>query len=231
MILGANVESVKYLDSTCLPLLLENLLASFLAFLGGPLPAIAYRGILQAFQWFFPILPDPSWVFKGLVATIVPVIALVVVQSFQFERVNPNKPRRRAKEGTFPAGWIVTAIVSVLIIWFSLGLFPIHPTMVAGGSMRPFMDVGDVAIVEKATADVIREGDIIQFREEKVTVMHRVVDIIKESGDLRFFVTKGDANNAPDLAPVVPEQVIGKVTHKIPKIGWVAIVVKGLFTG
>ena len=230
MILGGNVESVKYLDSTCLPLLSENLLAAFLAFLGGPIPAIAYRGILQAFRWFFPILPNPSWVFKGLVATIVPIIGLVVVQSFHFERVNPNRPRTRAREGSLPAGWIVTAVFGVVIIWFSLGLFPVHPTMVAGGSMRPFMDVGDVAIVEKAPADVVREGDVIQFRRENVTVMHRVVDI-QERGDLRLFITKGDANNAPDSAPVVPEQVIGRVIFRIPKIGWAAIVVKGFFVG
>lgn len=82
----------------------------------------------------------------------------------------------------------------------------------------------------EALADVINEGDIIQFRKERVTVMHRVVEI-QETEDLRFFITKGDANNAPDLAPVVPEQVVGKVVFKIPKLGWVAIVIKGFFTG
>lgn len=158
-----------------------------------------------------------------------PIIGLVVLQSFHFERVNPNKARTRAREGS-PVGWIATAIVGVLIIWFSLGLFSVHPTMVASSSMRPFMDVGDVAIVEKAPADLVKQGDIIQFRGKDVTVMHRVVDIQKR-GDSMFFTTKGDANNAPDLAPVVPEQVIGRVIYKIPKIGWAAIVVKGLFIG
>jgi len=42
-------------------------------------------------------------------------------------------------------------------------------------------------------------------------------------------MTEGHANKAPQLAPVVPEQVVGKVISKIPKIGWAAIVVKGLF--
>lgn len=227
MMLGGNIESVRYLDSTCLPLLAENLLASFLAFLGGPIPAIAYRGILQAFQWFFPILPNPSWLFKGLVATIVPIIGVVVLQSLHFERVNPNRPRTRAKEES-PAGWIATAIVGVLVIWFSLGLFAIHPTMVASGSMRPFIDVGDVVIVEKAPADAIREGDVIQFRGEKVSIMHRVVEV-HETEESTFFITKGDANDAPDQVPVLPEQVIGKIIFRIPKIGWAAIVVKGFF--
>lgn len=225
--LGGNLESVKYLDSTCIPLLAENLLASFLAFLGGPIPAIAYRGILQFFEWFCPILPDLDWVLKGLIGTVVPIVGLVVVQGLHFEKVNPNKPKRRAKEGSL-TGWIVTTIVAVLIIWFSLGLFAFHPTTVLSGSMRPLMDVGDVAIVAKVPADIVKEGDIIQFRKEKVNVMHRVIEI-QETEDGKFFITKGDANKDPDTDPVVPEQVIGRVIFKIPKIGWAAIVVKGFF--
>jgi len=96
--------------------------------------------------------------------------------------------------------------------------------------MRPAFDAGDVAIVAKVPADAIREGDIIQFRKEKITVMHRVIEI-QETEDTKFFITKGDANNAPDLAPVVPEQVVGKVVFTIPKVGWVGIIIKGFFTG
>ena len=82
----------------------------------------------------------------------------------------------------------------------------------------------------EALADVINEGDIIQFRKEKVTVMHRVVDI-QETEDLRFFITKGDANDEPDKDPVIPENVVGKLVLTIPKIGWASIVVKSFFTG
>ncbi|GAH02350.1 unnamed protein product, partial [marine sediment metagenome] len=75
--LGANIESVTFLNSSFLPLVAENLLATFLAFLAGPLASIAYRGILSGFEWFCPILPNPSWVLKGLLGTIVPIVSLV----------------------------------------------------------------------------------------------------------------------------------------------------------
>jgi len=226
--LGGNLESVRYLNSTCLPLLAENLLASFLAFLGGPLASIAYRGTLNAFEWFSPILPDPTWVLKGLLGTVVPIVGLVVVQRFYSSRTQPSHATR-AKQGSL-TGWIITAIVAVVIIWFSLGLFAFHPTMVASGSMRPIMDVGDVAIVGKVPADIVKEGDIIQFRKGKVNIMHRVVEI-QEREDAKFFTTKGDANEDPDTDPVIPEQVIGRVMFNIPRIGWAAIVVKGFFIG
>ena len=97
--------------------------------------------------------------------------------------------------------------------------------------MRPAMDVGDVVIVAQAPTDVIKPGDIIQFRKpEQVTMMHRVVEI-EETEGAKFFITKGDANDEPDLDPVIPENVVGKVVFTIRNIGWVAIVVKGFFTG
>jgi len=227
--LGANIESVTFLNSSFLPLLAENLLATFLAFLAGPLAAIAYRGILNGFWWFCPILPNPAWVLKGLMGTVVPIIGLVAVQRFYSSRTQPSHARR-AKGGSL-TGWIVTTIIAVLIIWFAVGLFPVHPTTVVGGSMRPVMDVGDVVIVAQAPADVIKPGDIIQFRKpEQVTVMHRVVEI-EETEAGKFFITKGDANDKPDTDPVIPENIVGKVVFTIRKIGWVAIAVKGLFTG
>lgn len=227
--LRLELTSITYVNSTVLPILAENMLASFLALLGGPLAAIAYRGILQAFWWFCPILPDLSWAFKGLIGVVVPVVGLVVTNSFYSFRPR-HRQARRAKEGSL-AGWIVITVVAVAIIWFSVGLFPIHPALVSSGSMRPTMDVGDVVIIAKVSANVVEPGDIIQFRRpEKVTVMHRVVDIQQTEGG-EVFITKGDANSEPDTDPVIPENVVGKAVFNIPKIGWVAIAVKEFFMG
>jgi len=227
--LKANIESVTFLNATCLPLLAENLLASFLALLAGPLPAIAYRGMLQAFEWFSPVLPDPTWVLKGLIGTVAPIIGLVLVQGFYSSQTQRSQAKR-AKEGS-PVSWIITTVVAVLIIWFSVGLFPLHPALVASGSMRPTMDAGDIVIIAKMPADAVKPGDIIQFRRsEGVNVMHRVVEI-QETEGAKSFITKGDAVDEPDTDPVIAENVVGKAVFNIPKIGWVAVVIKGLFTG
>jgi len=224
------LESITFLNSTVLPSLAENLLASLLALLAGPLAAIAYRGMLQGFWWFCPILPDLSWAFKGLIGTVVPIIGMVAVNSFYSAHASRGKPRRRAKEGG-PVGWLITTIVAVVIIWFAVGLFPFHPALVASGSMQPAMDVGDVVIIAKVPADVIEEGDIIQFRRpEKVTVMHRVVEIQEVEG-AKSFITKGDANSEPDKDPVIPANVVGKAVFTIRKVGWASIAVKQFFTG
>jgi signal peptidase len=227
--LTLDLSSISFMNSTVLPALAENLLASFLALMGGPLAAIVYRGILQAFWWFCPILPNLSWAFMGLIGTVVPIVGLVLANGLRLSRRRPGQARRE-KEGSL-AGWIVTTVVAVAIIWFAVGLFPVHPTTVISGSMRPTMDVGDVVIIAKVSADTIKAGDIIQFREaEGVTTVHRVVEIQENEGQT-VFITQGDANSEPDVNPVLPGNVVGKAIFDIPKIGWAAIAVKEFFMG
>jgi len=224
--LRLNLESITFLNATFLPSLAENLLATLLALLAGPVAAIGYRGMLQGFWWFCPILPDLPWAFKALIGTAVPIVGMVVANRFYSAKAARGKPRRRAKEASFPVGWITTSVISVVIIWFAVGLFPFHPTTVISGSMRPTMDVGDVVIIAKVPADQVKLGDIIQFRRpEKVTMMHRVVEI-QETEGAKFFITKGDANDEPDTDPVIPENVVGKLVFTIRKIGWASIAVK-----
>jgi signal peptidase len=227
--LRPELASITYVNSTVLPTLAESMLASFLALLGGPLAAIAYRGILQAFWWFCPILPNLPWAFKGLIGVVVPIVGLVVANTLRTSR--PRHRQARRERGGSLAGWVVTTIIAVVIIWFAVGLFPVQPTTIISGSMRPNLDVGDVVIIAKVSADTIEPGDIIQFREaEGVTTVHRVVEVREIEGK-RVFITQGDGNRAPDPDPVLTDNVVGKVILNIPKIGWAAIAVKEFFTG
>ena len=226
--ISLSVESAAFLNSEFFPLLSENLLASILALLAGPLAAIAYRGVLLLFWWFIPILPDLPWAIFGLIGTAAPILSLLVVRSFYQSQTERIRARRGGERPL--AGWIILSVVSVALIWFSVGLFPIHPTLIGSGSMEPVMYAGDVSIVSEVEPDGIREGDIIQFRTaEEYTILHRVIDIVEAEGAI-FYITKGDANDKVDMEPVLADNVVGKVIFTIPKIGWIAIWVKGFFT-
>lgn len=222
-------ESITFFNSTLFPSLSENLLASMLALWAGPLASMSYRGVLQAFWWFVPILPQLPWAILALIGTAVPIAGFVMINKFYTSKIQRRIPRRQQKDSL--AAWIVVAIIAVVIIWFSVGLFPLYPTLVASGSMEPTMSTGDILIVSKVQPDTIEPGDVIQFKTlGEYTVIHRVVEIV-ETGGSKFFITKGDANSKPDTELVIPENVVGKVFITIPKIGWVAIWVKGLFMG
>lgn len=216
-------EAVKFAGGTFLPALSESLLASYLAFLGGPLPAIIYRGTLLAFHWFSPVLPNLNWILQALVGTFIPVFGMVLV--YQIYRGEAER-RKRRQESESPTGWIVTSAVSVLIIWFAVGVFSIFPTVIITGSMSPAIQPGDVAIVKRITPEEVRVGDVIQFREEHIRIAHRVV-AIEEEDNRPVFRTKGDANENVDTDPVLPEQVVGKIVYVVPKAGWITIALRG----
>jgi len=223
--LGEPLETVTFLGGDVIPLLAQNLLASFLVLLGGAIPAIAYRGILEAFEWFCPVLPDLSWGLKALLGTMVPALGFLAVHSLSSGQLRIARREKRTTGGGSLVGGTLTAIVVLALLWFSLGLLPLFPSTVAGGSMSPALRLGDVAIASKVTPDVIGERDIIVFQQGETRVIHRVVDI-QGSGDSKQFITKGDANSVPDAAPVSPEQVKGKVIFALPKVGWVTLILR-----
>jgi signal peptidase len=220
-------EPLPFLGGTALPLLSENLLASFLSLIGGPIPAIAYRGILEAFEWWSPILPNLPWIARAFVGTIAPIISLLVVQAFYGES-KQTETAVEARKSSSLAGWVIVALISVLIIFFCFGALGFNLSIVGSGSMKPAMDVGDIVIVREIAADDIHEDDVILYKKESSMTIHRIIEIQHDNPSISF-VTKGDANSAPDPVPVHPEQIVGEVVFRIPKLGWIGIGIKNLF--
>jgi signal peptidase len=223
---GGTLEAwTSFLGSTCLPLSLEHLLASILAMWGGPLPAIAYRGVLQAFEWFSPVLPDLNWAMKALVGTAVPVVALGIIQEyFSFQLAPCCRRKKRGEQGIVSAA--AFSVAAVIAIWFSLGVFPVKPAVIYSGSMRPSIEVGDIVIVAQKNPSLLDVGDVISYRvkDSPIPIVHRVITI-EGDGSSKAFITKGDDNKEADQ-PVKPEQVMGKVVLKIPRVGWASIAIR-----
>lgn len=224
------IQSVNLVISSWMPLLAENLLASLLAMLAGARASLAYRGLLAAFWWFCPILPNLNWSLKGLIGAAVPILGLMAVSSYYSAQANRGKSRRSAEKAAFPAGWIVTALISVVIVWFAVGVFPFRPSVIPTGSMIPVINPGDVVIVAKTSGSQVKLGDIIEYRnpKENINIVHRVIEV-QGDGDQKIFIAKGDNNNSPDIDPVPQQNVIGKVVLNVPKIGWISLIIKSLF--
>lgn len=218
------LEILKFVGGTYFPALSENMLASYLSILGGPLPALVYHGTLIAFEWFVPILPNLNWAIQSIIGILLPISCLLLVHQLYSAEARQSKTERLDNKEL--AGWIFTSVISVLILWFSLGLFSIFPNAILTGSMSPLIMPGDVVLVNKAAVDTIKEGDIIQFREDEFRINHRVIKVAKDETGREFFVTKGDANQSPDVDPVYPEQVVGRVIYVVPKLGWLTIMVR-----
>lgn len=226
---GDPAAIVKFIGETMIPLLAAGLLASYLAYIGGALPAIAYMGAIQTFQWFSPVLPNLDWTLAALIGTLAPAIGFLLIQN-NIQNVY-GRTKRKIKKVRDPAiSWAPIAIIALLLVFFSFGYLGVQPTIIYSGSMRNELDVGDIVIVSKIPTDEIQKGDIIQYKtqEMRLPVVHRVEDIYREQGNL-YFITKGDANSGTDIDPVLSNTVNGKVIFNLPKIGWIPIVFKEMF--
>lgn len=214
---------IQYIGEYILPELSKNIMAAYLVYLGGPALSILYLGIIQCFQWFCPILPDLTWITKALIGTVCPVFSLMFIQYIYSEGLEGARSRYKEKES--PLGWIITSVVSISIVWFAVGVFPIRPAVIATGSMKPVINPGDMVLVKRVELNDLKIGDIIEYKKDDIRIFHRIIDTKMDANQL-IYVTKGDNNSIPDSEPVKVEDIKGKVVYVIPKAGWLTLTLR-----
>jgi signal peptidase len=218
--------ATEFIGASFFPGLAQNLLTTYLAYLGGPVPAMIYRGGILAFENLSPILPGGDWLMAALFGTVAPLLALVVVQQIYKEAAKEIRITRQREDYL---SWIATCLASVLIMWFCMGVFSYSPRVVLSGSMMPSIKIGDVVIVHKTSGTSAEIGDIVMFPLGSMKVTHRIVAVEEKEGE-RFFTTKGDANSDPDSDLLPEKNVQGEVVMVIPKIGCVSLLMRGAYS-
>ncbi len=106
------------------------------------------------------------------------------------------------------------------------------PYTILTSSMEPGFPPGTLVIVKPIDPVDIKIGTVITYQldsGESAVVTHRVIEIQGPNlpGADPSFITKGDANSAPDAKPVMTVQVRGAVWYSVPLIGWVNNIVNG----
>lgn len=82
-------------------------------------------------------------------------------------------------------------------------VFTVAPT----GSMKPTLDENSVVSVEAVTFTALRRGDIVVYRNKAgVPVIHRL-----NTATAGGWVVLGDNNADPDIEPVTPANLLGRV--------------------
>ncbi|AVQ99936.1 signal peptidase I [Oceanobacillus iheyensis] len=122
---------------------------------------------------------------------------------------------------------IAVLLCALLVVGLSkasgneVNVFGYQIKSVLSGSMEPGIQTGSVIAV-KTGGDMQRfsEGDVITYRaEDNILITHRIIEV-ENNG--QQYITQGDANNGPDVSPVLSENVVGKYAgFTIPYVGYV----------
>lgn len=100
--------------------------------------------------------------------------------------------------------------------------FGIKPFIVLSGSMDPTIAGGDLVVTRVTDVADLEVGDIISYKEGTAVITHRIVELTEVDGEPAF-ITQGDANNTPDVNPVVVSQVEGMYVFRIAGMGRCAL--------
>ncbi|MDO8668422.1 MAG: signal peptidase I [bacterium] len=127
--------------------------------------------------------------------------------------------------------YLFIACVAIIALFLIISIFPITGNfkvmVVQSGSMEPAIHTGSVVIVKPLSASSgqaadYKIGDIITFgpnTKTKAPTTHRINEV-KNSNGVFTYITKGDANNAPDTKEIRKNEIIGKVLFSVPYVGY-----------
>lgn len=212
--------ALKDICQNLIPLIVKNVLYSYISMKSDWKPASIYELFTKLYLWLSPILPNAPWIMVAIIETTIPTILFFYIRYANSK--NSEIKSRQEIENVNPKNSIPLVVLVILVIWFTIGVFPIKPIAIASGSMEKELYVGDVVIVKKCNANDIVNGDIIQYQMKGYTVIHRVIEKKQKNGEY-YFTTKGDNNPSEDKESVKEDQVLGKVIFKVKYLGYPSI--------
>jgi len=122
------------------------------------------------------------------------------------------------------AYYILVGLLALIAIVLIISVFPITGNFkiltVLSGSMEPKIHIGSIVFVKPSSDYKI--GDVITFGPNTKTqtpVTHRISDMRVVDGNI-IYVTKGDANDSPDIREIQKKDIIGKVLFSVPFAGY-----------
>ncbi len=211
---------IKYILQDTVPNIAKNAVFSYTSIHSDCIPAITYQFVTKLYFWISPIIPNSPWIMITVIDATIPGILFMYIR-YTKNRIDHLRSREAIRNSD-PRNIIILIILIVLAVWFAVGIFPIKPLAIASGSMEKAISVGDVAIIKKCKANDVNVGDIIEYKMEGYTVVHRIVEKKQKNGEF-IFVTKGDNNARPDAKEVKEDQLIGKVIFNVKYLGYPAI--------
>jgi len=202
-----------------------NLLYNYIAKRYGVKGIILFRLLTALYGYFIPIIPDIYIFFQSFIRMVFPYIIYLVLEH-TYSKENYSSLYTDKKKNIISVTIVLitmTLLIALISCNFKYGLL-----VVGSGSMSNAILKGDVVFFSSYEGEELNVGDVIIFNQNEIETVHRIVDIEKVNGIVRYY-TKGDANNDVDTGYSTSENIVGVVKFKIKYIGYPTIWLKDIF--
>ena len=222
-------DLVIFLSQSLGPIICLNIFASYACIVAGPIASIIFISLITGIEILSPVLPLLQWLTRGLINMCVPIFSYLAMNFYYTKLSKQFKAYKVKQDNIFSL--IAVSVFCVFLIWFTVGVFPMYPSVIVTGSMKPVINPGDIVVIKKIQKvediDNLKIGDVIQFKREELLIVHRVIELVKNDNDgLIYYRTKGDNNSAEDKELVNPNDIKGTVYKTIPKLGWPTLILR-----
>jgi len=114
-----------------------------------------------------------------------------------------------------------TVVFAGVVFGNATGRFRLAPVL--SGSMSPSIPTGSLVFAEPVPTSDVSVGDVILFNaptDGNPLTMHRIYEEQEAEGKGKVYITKGDANDAPDAWRIrLRGATAWRVVHHVPKAG------------
>ena len=186
---------------------------------------IIYRLITSLYAYIIPVIPNMYIYFRSFLRMTYPYIMYLILE-YAYTKDRYVVPFREKRNNVIQITGIliVTALIAMLVsCQFRYGII-----VIGSGSMTGTINYGDAAVFESNHGQRIEKGDIIVFYKDELRLIHRVIDVQKVNGQVRYY-TKGDANDYVDEDYRTQKDIIGVHHFKIKYIGYPTLFINELF--
>lgn len=207
-----------FISLNLIPAISNNVVCTYLSIKTGYKPLIFYQVIIQLYSYILPIIPDVSEYIFSLIGLLLPIIiGRRIYNIFKVEN-DEDIVRNYKKKDYLILGF--SSFIVIFLVYFCSGYFKYHVIAIASGSMHPYLNKGDLAVIEKINKDSkLKKGTIIAYKYNGVTIIHRINRVVKINNE-DIFYTKGDSNNEEDKYKVKKSMISGIVKVNIDYVGW-----------
>lgn len=167
-----------------------------------------------------------------------PELTMLALEVFEdecpdLENTATNQGEKAAKRHSFKLvgkiasflGLALVALALILMLAVVVGprIFPYQSYGVLSGSMVPNLPVGSMVFVTQVDASDLKVGDVITVNNPTrpgTLVTHRIVEL-KNTGNGKAIITKGDANGNPDPWFVNATGKGWRMAFNVPYLGYI----------